>query len=160
MQEIVNTKLNFIKAFPIQLIKCMENINLEKVEEIRIRVNNPVILRTSGNEFVLKCTINSEEILNILQHFCNNSIYTYQNQICNGFITITGGHRVGISGSVVIKDGRVSNISNIFSLNIRIAKQIDNCSNSILQYVLNTAQNSIFNTLIVSPPRCTEKLLF
>lgn len=111
------------------------------------------------NEFVLKCSVNSEEIVSIVQCLCNNSIYSFQNQICNGFITIVGGHRVGISGTVVMKDGKVSNISNIFSLNIRIAKQINNCSNSLLQYVINIGQNSIYNTLIVSTPRSSGKLL-
>ena len=63
-----------------------------------------------------------------------------------------GGNRVGIAGNVVIKDGQVSNISYIYSLNFRISHQINGASDNILKYVLDTENNTIFNTLIVSPP--------
>ena len=95
--------------------------------------------------------IDSKDIMQILQHICDNSIYSYQNQICEGFITIAGGHRVGITGNVVIKDGKVTNISYISSLNFRIAKQIF-CSKMALQYILDIENNTIYNTLVVSPP--------
>ena len=90
--------------------------------------------------------------MSIIQLFCNNSIYAYQNQICEGFITILGGHRIGISGTCVIKEGKVININNIYSLNIRIAREINNASIDLLKYILDTQNNSIYNTLIVSPP--------
>lgn len=141
-----------LKSFPIELVQAMENINFEKVEEIRIRVNKPVILKLGLNEIVLKYIVNSDDILNMLQHFCNNSIYTYQNQICGGFLTIPGGHRVGVSGSVVIKDGKVTNISNLYSLNIRISKEVKDCCVHLLPYLIDISKNTVYNTLIVSPP--------
>lgn len=141
-----------LRYLPNELINEIENINFEKLEEIRIRVNKPVILNLGRNELVLKYIVNTEEILNILQSFCSSSIYSYQNQICGGFITIPGGHRVGVSGSVVVKDGRVTNITNLYSLNIRIAKEIKNCSTKLLQYIIDISKNTVFNTLIISPP--------
>ena len=63
-----------------------------------------------------------------------------------------GGHRVGITGNAVIKDGKIVNINYISSLNFRIAKQVLGCSNKIVQYIINTEENSVYNTLIVSPP--------
>lgn len=152
MNKLELLKIMIVKSFPEGLVQVMNNINLEKIEEIRIRVDKPVILKCGLNEIVLKYKVNTDEILNILQSFCSNSIYTYQNQICGGFITIPGGHRVGVSGSVVVKDGRVSNITNLYSLNIRVAKEIPNCSMPLLQYVLDTTRNMVFNTLIVSSP--------
>lgn len=152
MNKLELLKNMIIKGFPDGLIQAMNNINLEKIEEIRIRVDKPVILRCGLNEIILKYKVNTDEILNILQTFCSNSIYTYQNQICSGFITIPGGHRVGISGTTVIKDGRVSNITNLYSLNIRIAKEISNCSMPLLQYIIDISKNTVYNTLIVSPP--------
>ena len=71
---------------------------------------------------------------------CENSIYTYQNQIANGFITVKGGHRVGLSGSCVIEDGKVININYIYSLNFRIAKQIIGSSNKLLPYIAQKHQ--------------------
>ena len=59
---------------------------------------------------------------------------------------------MGISGNVVVKEGQVINISHIYSLNFRIAKQIIGCSKPILPYILNKIENTIYNTIILSPP--------
>ncbi|MBR2786742.1 MAG: stage III sporulation protein AA [Clostridia bacterium] len=152
MKTLESLKSIIIKSFPEDLVQALNHVNLEKVEEIRIRVGKPVILKTGTSEVVLKYLINTDEILNVLQNFCNNSIYTYQNQICNGFITIPGGHRVGIGGTAVVKDGKVTNITNLYSLNIRVAREIPDCSLGLLQYIINISNNSIYNSLIVSPP--------
>jgi stage III sporulation protein AA len=129
-----------------------QNSNI-MLEEIRCRANKPVILKYSNYEYILEnCYISQEEILETIQSICQNSIYSYQNEICNGFITIKGGHRVGISGSAVVVDGKVTNINYISCINFRIAKQINNASNSILKYVLNMQENTVYNTLIISPP--------
>lgn len=149
---------SILKCFPIKIAKKMEdyflseNINLNLLEEIRIRVNRPILLKMNQEEKKIECIISSEEILEILQHICDNSIYSYQSQICNGYITIKGGHRIGITGNAVVKDGKVININYISSLNFRIAKQIIGCSNKIIKYILNEEENNIYNTLIVSPP--------
>lgn len=63
-----------------------------------------------------------------------------------------GGHRVGITGNVVMKEGKINNINYISGLNFRIAKQVLGCSNKILKHVLNIEEQNIYNTLIVSPP--------
>ena len=122
------------------------------VEEIRLRSERPIIIKHSRGEDVLKTTVSMNELLEILQHICDNSIYAYQNQICNGFITIRGGHRIGISGSVIQSNGKISNINYISNLNFRIARQIIGASNELLRYIINMEENSIYNTLIVSPP--------
>ncbi len=145
--------------FPDLLRKEILKSNLELVEEIRIRVNKPVIIKNSQNEKIINYEITIETILQILQKICNNSIYSYQNQICNGFITLKGGHRVGITGDAVIKDGKVTNLNYINSLNFRIARQILNCSNSAIQFIINPYYNQIYNTLIISPPGCGKTTL-
>lgn len=62
----------------------------------------------------------------------------------------------GISGSVVFVEGKVTNINYISSLNFRIAKQMIGASNRILKYVLNVEENTVYNTLIISPPGARE----
>ena len=136
--------------FPFKAREELSKFDSNSLEEIRIRNNRPIFLKIGQDEVRIGYTIHTEEILEILQKICDNSIYTYQNQICNGYITIKGGHRIGITGNVVIKDGQVTNISHIYSLNFRIARQVLDCSNYVLPYVIN--KNSIFNTILVSPP--------
>lgn len=145
MEEIFN-------FFPDVLKQKIKQNLIEPIEEIRIRANKPVILKNNKTEKIIDYFISSEIILQILQKICENSIYSYQNQICNGFITLKGGHRVGITGNAVVKDGQVINISYISSLNFRIARQIFNCSNEALPYILKPYNNDIYTTLIVSSP--------
>ena len=116
-------------------------------------MDRPVILKyPEGKEDVLDHVITQAEILNILQALCNNSIYSYQSQICDGYITLQGGHRVGITGNVAMKDGKIININYVSSLNFRIAREIIGSSDEILKEVL--VNNEIKNTLIVSKPGC------
>lgn len=138
--------------FPLHIREKLYNINFNNLEEIRIRNNRPIFLKVGQTEQQINYITNTNDVLEILQKICDNSIYTYQNQICNGYITIKGGHRIGITGNVVVKDGQVTNISHIYSLNFRIARQIIDCSNKILENVLDIKNNTVFNTIIVSPP--------
>ena len=125
---------------------------IDTLEEIRIRSNRPIILKLRNSEILIKNKTNENDICSILERICNNSIYAYKNQICEGFITIKGGHRVGITGTAVIKNGEVINVKNITSLNFRIAREVIGCSLKILNKIINVDTGSINNTLIVSPP--------
>lgn len=141
--------------FPEKIAQILsDNIGDEysKLEEIRIRVQKPIILKFNNNEKIIKYLVSDDEILSILQLICENSIYSYQNQIAEGFITISGGHRVGISGSCVIENQKVININYINSLNFRISRQIIGCSEYVIKNILDTENNSVYNTLIVSSP--------
>lgn len=156
----MNGVREIIGYFPRRIKKGLEEIfskvkqdGMSLLEEIRVRSGKPIILKFTNQEQIIENLIPmQEEVLEILQSICNNSIYSYQNQICNGFITLKGGHRVGITGSVVFVDGKVANMNYISSLNFRIAKQIIGASNRILKYVLNTEENTVYHTLIISPP--------
>lgn len=80
--------LDILEYFPKQLSNLISKNKLNQIEEIRIRANKPVILRETYSEIILDYIPKQEEILKILQFLCDNSIYSYQNQICNGYITI------------------------------------------------------------------------
>lgn len=148
-----------LRYFPIQIsnkisTKIIEySTSFNRLEEIRIRNNKPIILKFNKKEVVLEnCIVIAEEMKQIIQKLCNNSIYSYQNEIINGFITIKGGHRVGIAGEVVLDKENIVNIKYISSLNFRIANEVMECSNSLLRYVLDIENNQIYNTIIVSSP--------
>lgn len=126
--------------------------DIELLEEIRIRNNQNIILKYNNNEKIVDYAVTTNDILQTLQIICDNSIYSYQKEICEGYITIKGGHRVGITGNCVIENGKVINIRYISSLNFRVAKQIIGCSNNMLHNIINDEENCIYNTLIVSPP--------
>lgn len=70
---------------------------LKTIEEIRLRVGQPLILKFNKFEKIFKYNILQEDILKTMEKVCENSIYSFQNQICEGFITVRGGHRIGIT---------------------------------------------------------------
>ena len=150
---------NLFRYFPQTIAKMLEEYFKESdqnlyisLEEIRLRAGKPLILKFNQAEKTFDYNATSEDLLETLRMVCENSIYSYQNQICNGYITIRGGHRVGITGNAVIENDKVININYISSINCRVAKQIIGCSNKILKYVLDTENNTVYNTAIVSPP--------
>lgn len=147
MEDVLDYLAENIKK---EIKKYMSNI--QNIEEIRLRTNKPIILKNSNGNNLLIHIVSKEELLETFQKVCEQSIYSYQKQICEGFITIKGGHRVGITGSCVIENGKIININYISSLNFRIAREKKDVSNKILKYILN--ENDVNNTLIISKPGC------
>lgn len=147
-----------IRYFPVNIYNLLkatfeQNSRMkENLQEIRIRVNRPILLKSRQDDVLVEYVINNKEILQILEKLCDNSIYAYQSQIANGFLTIRGGHRIGVTGTAVIENRKILNLKYITSLNFRIARQVINCSNKILGQVIDKENNTVFNTLIVSPP--------
>ena len=123
------------------------------IEEIRLRAGKPLMLKIGQDTQIIDYIVKQQEILQAFEKICENSVYSYRRQICDGYITIRGGNRVGIVGSAVIDNGQVININYISSLNFRIARQKIGCSNTVIEDIIDLSRNSIHNTLIVSPPR-------
>ena len=147
-------EIDIFNFFPQRIVEVLKRYitssNYNFLEEIRIRINRPIVIKYNMNFEILDYVIKTDDIQEIMQYITENSVYSYQNQICEGFITLKGGHRVGISGNVAMENEKVRNINYIFSLNFRIAKQIIGASEKILNKVYN--DGIIYNTLIVSPP--------
>ena len=132
-------------------------ISFSKLQEVRLRIGKPLIVIADNIEFVLHKTMEKEDLMEILEYVSNYSLHAFENELKQGFITIEGGHRVGVTGQVLIENGEVKNIKHISSMNIRISHEILNCANVILPYI--TRNKQICNTLIISPPRCGKTTL-
>jgi len=151
-------KEEILKFFPIELKNTIlfdKKIKLDKVTEIRIRVNRPIILRDRENEYIplkngKEYVTAKEEIGRIFESICSNSVYAFAEEISNGFITIFGGHRVGIAGKPLYKDGKIYSIKDISGLNFRIAREIKGVADNIIPKI--KLNNEFVNTLIISPP--------
>ena len=140
-----------------QSIEKIENI--ENIEEIRLRAEKPLALKYENKTKLLDYIVKQQDILQAFEKVCENSVYSYRRQICDGYITIRGGNRVGIVGSAVLENGQVINMNYISSLNFRIARQKIGCSNRIINEILDLGNNSVHNTLIISPPGCGKTTL-
>ena len=143
-----------LKLLPLNLAEELREIFINNlaVQEIRIKANKPVIVNLSYKEIILGFVPSIEELKQILVRISNYSLYAYEEEIRQGYITIKGGHRIGIAGECVLNKGEIKTIRNISSLNIRICHEVKGCSNEVMRYI--TKNDSILNTLIVSPPKC------
>lgn len=155
-----------VSIVPESLRRCLLGIGEEmkkSVCEIRLRANRPVVLVSGNESFVLNnnsslgkepgnaavCTAGQlEETFACL---CGYSVQSCQNDIANGFVTMPGGHRVGITGTAVSNDGKnVASLRNVCSLNIRVAREICGSSDEIYNRVFKN--KSISGLLIAGPP--------
>ena len=123
-----------------------------KIEEIRIRINQKIAIKIGQNIEVIGNKVTKDDLNETFENICEKSIYSYTKQISEGFITIKGGNRVGITGSCVIENEKVKNINYISSLNFRISRQIEDVSIPLLRYIIDIENDTIFNTMIVSKP--------
>ena len=147
-----------IKVLPFPVAREISNIgSRDGITEIRLRDGKRGVVISTGIEILMGYVITIKDLLDVLINISKNSIYAIQNDINNGFVVIKGGHRVGICGEVVLQDGKIRNIKNINSMNIRVARQVVGCADKLLPYVISSSHFS--NTLIVSPPGCGKTTL-
>lgn len=117
---------------------------LQQLEEIRIRTNTDTLLISGGREYSLRDgdEITAEVLEEILNRLLDYSYYAYEEELSRGYITIEGGHRVGICGRVTLENGQVHLIKDVSSLNIRRSREITGASEKILGAVLSPAKVS------------------
>lgn len=138
----------------------------DRLQEIRLRVNVPAAVLIDNSEWFVDtegrlvdmppqdAKSRPEELEQILRHLCQYSVYAFADEIRQGFLTIQGGHRVGLSGQVVLEgNDRVRNLKYIRYLNVRIAHEIKGVSEPILPELYNK-NGQVLNTLLISPPGC------
>ncbi|MBD0380731.1 stage III sporulation protein AA [Paenibacillus sedimenti] len=135
------------------------------IEEIRVRELRPLeisyqdryaFLSERGglvNQEAQSYKPTSQDCLALLEQLTNHSLYTYEEELRRGFITIAGGHRVGLAGRTVLDQGQVKQIRDVSSFNIRIARDIQGVGKTIMPYLFDPAVRSIHHTLIISPPQ-------
>lgn len=142
---------NVTKILPIDISNVINSLeNKDEITEIRLRVGKLLRIYFGKHEEEFNVTVAKQDLLNILSNISSNSIYSVQNDINKGFVTIQGGNRIGIAGEVVVADGKIKNIKEISSMNIRVAKEFIGVASKIMDKIV--CSSGIKNTLIVSPP--------
>ena len=97
-------------------------------------------------------TVTSGDIRRGMELITRSSVYAFSEDIKSGFITILGGHRVGISGDAAVEQGKIAHMRSVQSLNYRYAREVIGSADSVMGRILDG--NRIKNTLITSPPMC------
>lgn len=153
----MNKQMDFLYIFPDAVKNALSSIinrqilSYKSISEIRFRINqNPFIILNDKKEIILDNIIVSKEIIaNIITTATRYSLYAYQDTIRQGFISLRGGHRLGVLGQAVMNNGIMTGQKNISYLNLRISHEYIGCSNPVMKFIDNNS-----NVLIISPPGC------
>lgn len=135
------------------------------LQEIRLRAEAPITVLidhkewfvTQNGELMDRQPVGAEsrpeELEAVLTHLCQYSLYAFADEIRQGFLTIQGGHRVGVAGQVILgEENRIRNMKYIRYLNIRIAHELKGVADPVMSYLYEKSQ--VLNTLLISPPGC------
>lgn len=156
--------LNFL---PSKISNGIKNLSTDKLYEIRIRLDYPIILLYDNNKFYLgkngitnnkslAIYCESFDIEHIIKTITEHSIYAFNDKLKQGFLPTKDGLRIGVAGECVFENNQIVTIKNITSLNIRIPHNVLDCSNKLFDYLLDETNflPRIYNSLIISPPTC------
>ena len=154
------------KLFPKEVRNLLEKAELkqEYLQEIRLRINGPLLMVYRGEEYFLGakgglCKDPSQAfrvcrrcLQETLEYLSGYSLYAYEEEVRQGYLTLQGGHRVGLAGKTILDGEKITSIRFISFINIRFSHQVKGCASVILPYI---AQGStVRHTLLISPPRC------
>ncbi|MBL4931024.1 stage III sporulation protein AA [Clostridium paridis] len=153
----MNKYSSVLDILPKDILGHITEFKIEEVQEIRMRTNLPLIIVTNHREFISNYICKLEDIRIVAKRMANYSFYAFEEDIKQGFITINGGHRVGITGEWVIDNNKIKTLRNISSVNIRITKEMKGISDGLIPLI--TEGGRILNTIIISPPKCGKTTL-
>ncbi|MDD7642693.1 MAG: stage III sporulation protein AA [bacterium] len=154
-----------LKLFPLHMRDKLKRADIDQntLEEIRIRAGQPLMFLYGDGEYFLdessdalcrQCEhgyrMTRGDLEEMVGFLCNYSMYAYEEQLRMGYLTLRGGHRVGVAGEAAVQQGRIVRLQHIYFLNIRIAREKKGCAKPLVEAVRDTG--GIYNTLILSPP--------
>lgn len=158
-------KEDVMKIFPqsIRNLFGQSELNLDELQEIRLRINAPLLIVYQNQEFYVSkdgrlsgleenaFVVTKNEIRETMEYVSNYSMYAYEEEIRQGFLTIQGGHRVGLAGKIIMEQDSIKSMKYISFINVRLSHQIKGCANPVMPYLRE--EKGIYHTLIISPPR-------
>lgn len=137
--------MSYLQIFPQVYGEHLAQQDLTGLEEIRMRIGQPVLLRFNGREEELWPKTAAEHLEEIVQRACHHSVYSHMSSLRDGYLTIEGGHRLGICGKGVMEGDTLHVIQMPSSICLRIAKQVQGCGEILLPFLTKSV-------LILGPP--------
>lgn len=165
MQEILAILPSSVRS----VLTALPSTVLEVLEEIRLRQNQPLEIRygqqtsyvTPSGQITSHArqgwVFTAEQVVKLLNQVSQHSLYALEEELKRGYITVVGGHRIGIAGKVVLERGEVKGIREVTSFNVRIAREKKGVAQKVMPYLFE--KGNLQNTLVISPPMCGKTTL-
>lgn len=144
---------------------------LAVLEEIRLRRDRPLLLGVGDRDYFVRrdggfeagpssgYQVSAADLEKVVQNISGYSIYALEEELKNGYVTLPGGHRVGLTGKAVLENGRVKTLKHLSGLNIRVCREIKGIAGELIKQLIDHKANNIYHTVIFSPPRCGKTTL-
>lgn len=165
MEDKKNLKQKSVKClFPENLQAVFGQVicDYDEIAEIRIRRNGPIqVIKRKQSIYLDKkgvyaadadrgIKLTATEFDDLFRHICRHSVYAFEEELKNGYLTVEGGHRIGIVGQTVWEENRIKSMKYFNAINIRIAHEIKGVADKILPFLYKDAV--LKSTLLVSLP--------
>ena len=134
------------------IAEAVPALERENVTELRLFSEKAAVWMIHGQQYIFHSTpISRRQMDEIFYSVCRGSVHSFQQEICEGYITMQGGHRVGLCGTAVFQKGQQTGLRDITSMNIRFAKNVRGCADTLYQQLkpLNAERGSF---LLVGSP--------
>lgn len=150
---------NLFFILPEQIACVIKRLNLNNLQEIRLRAEKPVAVLYNFKTYFLSndgltqnsnkgIVVSQNQVENTFFMACQHSVHSFIDQISNGFIMPCGGLRIGICGCAVCENEKTVSFKDVSSLNIRLPHEVKDCSKNFCKFLLHPLKN----ILIISPP--------
>lgn len=151
-----------VLSMKIRTLIANAGLDFSHMQELRLRVNGPLIVVYHNIEYFITGNaelkhnrkeayiISQNEMRETLEYISNYSLYAFEDELRQGFITIQGGHRVGVAGKIILEGQKIKNMKHISFINIRLSHQIKGCADQVMSYIAD--KEKIYHTLIIAPP--------
>ncbi len=144
--------MNFEQYLPENLCRWID-CNAKNASDITIVADNNMFASINGVNIKSPYWVSKNQLAQIVEKICNGSIYANQNTLKQGYITDKNGCRIGVCGTCVYDEsGKAAFLRDVSAINIRVARDVVGASNSVMPYIYDG--QTVYNTLIVSPPSC------
>ncbi|MFD1707023.1 stage III sporulation protein AA [Siminovitchia sediminis] len=130
--------------------------SMEDVEEIRLRVNRPVEVTSDGTPHFLPYLFSKQDAEQLISSLAGHSFYTLDEELKRGYVTIEGGHRIGLAGKVILEEGKVKALRYFSSFNIRIAREKIGTADPFIPLLYDGGWK---HTMIIGPPQSGKTTL-
>ncbi len=132
-------------------LRALGEDRLEEAEEFRLRRGFPMtVLLPEGERETDGPPVGEDELRQVVENATQCSAHTALDRVRQGFVTLRGGHRIGLCGSVTKKDGRIVTLRELSSLSIRVARSVPGLAKPLLPEL--TEDGRFLSTLILAPP--------
>lgn len=160
-----------LRIFSLHIRRILERAapDFDGLQEIRLRTGRPLAIVERGREVFLTgdgartreagaaWRVTAQELRETMEFVGEYSLYAYEDELRQGYLTIRGGHRVGVAGRTVLDGDKVKSVRYISCVNVRLSHEVPGCADPVLPYLWG--DEGLLHTLIISPPRCGKTTL-